>query len=170
MEHLEQIESRLWDYIDGLGSPEERSAVERLIRENIEWKARYTEFMDVHQLIQATELEQPSMRFTRNVMEGIAQVQIAPAAKKYINTKVVWGIAGFFIAIIAGFLVYGISQIDWTEGSSGNTFNVDITKVDYSRMFSNQYVNMFMMLNVVLGLMLLERYLSRKNQDYLKQL
>jgi hypothetical protein len=36
--------------------------------------------------------------------------------------------------------------------------------VDYSRMFNNSFVNLFMMANVVLGLMLLDRYLHMKRK------
>jgi len=36
-------------------------------------------------------------------------------------------------------------------------------------MFNNTFVNAFMMLNIVLGLMLLDRYLDRKKKEFMKQ-
>jgi len=117
-------------------------------------------------MAQATELEQPSMRFTKNVMEEIAKYHIAPATKKYINQKIIWGIAAFFITMIVGFLVYAISQIDWLAGSTESGIGIDFTLVDYSRMFNNSFVNAFMMLNVILGLMLFDRYLDMKKKQY----
>jgi hypothetical protein len=39
--------------------------------------------------------------------------------------------------------------------------------VDYSGFFNNSFVNIFMMLNVVLGLMLLDRYLNMKRKAFL---
>jgi regulatory protein YycI of two-component signal transduction system YycFG len=36
-------------------------------------------------------------------------------------------------------------------------------------MFNNTFVNVFMMLNVVLGLMLLDRYLDRKKKELMKE-
>ena len=84
-----QIEERLWDYIDGLGSPEERSAIQILIAENIEWQHKYKELLNIHQMMNDAELEAPSMRFTKNVMEEIARHHVAPATKTYINKNII---------------------------------------------------------------------------------
>lgn len=161
-------EARLWEYIDGSCELSERSAIERLIAENAAWKEKYEELLQLHQLIGQTELEQPSLRFTKNVMEEIARYQIAPAAKSYINNKIIYGIGIFFLTLIAGFLVYGLSQVDWSAGS-GNAGSIDFTKVDYSKVFNNSFVNIFMMINVVLGLMLLDRYLSSKRKKFIHE-
>ncbi|MDQ3278097.1 MAG: hypothetical protein M3Q06_07210 [Bacteroidota bacterium] len=162
------MESRLWDYIDG--SSREASTIKKLIAENIAWRTKYAELLDIHSLVQGTELEEPSLRFTKDVMEEIARLQITPAAKKYINTKIIWGIAAFFITIIVGFLGYGFSQVNWSSSSSSNTaMGIDFASVDYSRMFGNSFVNLFMMLNVVLGLMLLDRYLSMKRKKLMNR-
>ena len=163
MDAQQQMKLRLWDYIDGLTDSSEHAAVEKLIAENREWQARYHELLEVHQLIHTAELEQPSLRFTKNVMEEIAKHHIARATKEYIDKKIIWGIAAFFITVIAGFLIYAIAQIDWSAGSnSGTSIGVDFSKVDYSRMFSNTYMNIFIMINIILGLLLLDRYLTDK--------
>ncbi|MBO9681906.1 MAG: hypothetical protein J7502_04450 [Flavisolibacter sp.] len=161
----EGMEVRLWEYIDGFSNEGEKSAIEKLIAENAEWKAKYHELLEIHESLNLVELEGPSMRFTKNVMEEIAKYQIAPATKSYINSKIVWGIGIFFIAMIVGFLVYGFAQIDWTvAGETKNPLGVDLTKIDYSRMFNNTLMNGIMMLNVILGLFLFDRYLSNKNK------
>lgn len=164
--NTQQMEERLWSYIDGVSEADERSAIEQLIQSNVEWQSKYKELLDVHQLLQQQELEEPSMRFTRNVMEEIARLQIAPATKSYINKKIIYGIGAFFITMIVGFLIYGFAQIDWSAGSNSNSvIPIDFGKVDFSVFFNNTYVNMFMMLNVVLGLMFLDRYLSKKRKE-----
>lgn len=161
------IEERLWEYIDGMSTPEERTVIDQLIKADAEWRAKYGELLEVHQLMQSSELEEPSMRFTKNVMEEIALLQIAPAAKTYINKKIIWGIAIFFITMIVGFLVYGIGQVQWSSGSSDTVFPVDLSHIDFSKMFNNTYINVFMMLNMILGLFLLDRYLSNKRKKVL---
>ncbi len=167
----EDMESCLWDYIDGSANEAERSAIEQLIAANSQWRIKYEELMEVHSLMKGIELEQPSMRFAKNVMEEIAKFHIAPATKKYINQKIIWSIGIFFITVIVGFIVYGFSQVDWSADGSGNgVFGINFSEVDYSRMFNNTYINLFMMLNVVLGLMLLDRYLSNRNNQYKKSL
>lgn len=160
----DDMEARLWAYLDGHSG--EDKAIEDLLAENREWQEKYGELLELHTLMKGVELEQPSLRFTKNVMEEIARYQIAPAAKAYINTKIVWGIAAFFMTVILGFLVYGFSQVEWSSGSgSGNAVGIDFSAVDYSKMFSNTLVNGFMILNIVLGLFLLDRYLSLKRKE-----
>ncbi len=143
----------------------ERSAIEHLLQSNAEWKAKYHELLEVNQLLQSSELEHPSMRFTRNVMEEIAKLHIAPATKTYINKRIVWGIGIFFITMIAGFLVYGFGQIDWSV--KGNSSVSDyLGKIDYGKFFNNTYMNVFMMINVVLGLFLIDRFLANKRKKF----
>lgn len=166
----EEIEIRLWEYIDGLSEASEKSAIEKLIEENTLWRAKYHELLEVHQSLNLVELEEPSLRFSRNVMEEIAKYHIAPATKEYINKKIIWGIAAFFITVIFAFVVYGISQIDWSAASTpGNSLGIDFSEVDYGQMFNNNFVNGFMMLNVILGLMLLDRYLTNKKHKLMEE-
>ncbi|MFI5133461.1 MAG: hypothetical protein ACHQEB_03950 [Chitinophagales bacterium] len=161
------IEDRLWDYIDGISSADEKSAIEKLLDSNLEWKTKYHELLEAHQLMQSAELEEPSLRFTKNVMEKIAKYHIAPATKTYINKRVIWGIGIFFITLLIGFLVYGFAQLDWNE--KGSTLPVNFSKIDISKFFNNTYVNIFMMINVVLGLFLLDNYLSNKRKAFRKE-
>lgn len=163
---MENMDDRLWSYIDETASPGEISFIENMIATNLEWRTKYRELLELHQMVAANiELDQPSMRFARNVMEEIGRLQIAPATKTYINKKIIWGIGLFFITLIVGFVVYGISQVNWLEGSNG-TLPVDFSKVDYSRFFNNTYTSIFMMINVVLGLMLLDMYLRKRKKQF----
>lgn len=163
----EEMELQLWEYIDNISEANNRSAIEKLIADNLKWREKYHELLEVHQLMESAELEEPSMRFTKNVMEEIARYHIAPATKSYINNKIIYGIAGFFITVIVAFVIYGISQINWSTGAnSSSPVGIDFTSVDYSAVFNNTFVNAFMMLNVVLGLMLLDRYLNSKKKTW----
>jgi hypothetical protein len=163
------IESRLWEYIDGLSSASEKTVIEQLIQTSQEWKEKYGELLELHQLIHSSELEAPSMRFTKNVMEEIAKYQIAPAAKTYIDKRVIWGIAIFFFTMIVGLLVYGVGQINWQSSDNRIDKYVDLNKIDYSKFFNNTYMNVFMMMNVILGLMLFDRWLANKRKRYSKE-
>lgn len=165
----DDMESRLWEFIDGMADASQRSVIEELIRENAAWKLKYQELLELHQSINLIELEQPSLRFTKNVMEEISKLHIAPAAKTYINSKVIFGIAAFFITIIIGFVVYALAQVNWSAASDAkSSLGFDLTNVDYSVIFSNTFVNAFMMLNVILGLMLFDRYLSNKKKEMME--
>lgn len=169
MNEQQNFEKQLWDYIDGLSSPEEKTSIEKLLQSNIEWKNKYHELLEVQELLRSSEMEQPSMRFTKNVMEEIAKFHIAPATKNYINNRVIWGIGAFFITLIVGFLIYGFAQMDWNFRDTSKPI-VDFSKVDYGRIFNNNLVNVFMMVNVVLGLVLLDRVLANKRKQFQKDI
>ncbi len=173
MNTQEQIEARLWDYIDGLSSPAEKSAIEEMIADNLEWQRKYRELLDTHQLLNATDLDAPSMRFTRNVMEEIARYQVAPATKTYINKNIIRSIGAFFLTMIAGVLILFLRQFNWSAfsgtSSSGsesstliNSYTANIQKFNWGKIVSGPYTIVLLLITVVLGLVLLDKYLQRK--------
>ena len=168
----ENMEERLWDYIDGLSSSDEKSAISALIDANLEWQRKYKELLDVHQLIGSTELEAPSMRFTKNVMEEISRHQVAPATKTYINKNIIRSIGAFFLIMIGGFLIYFLGQLQWSDSGSSpqvsqytQTLQNNLDKFNWGKIFNNTYMNVFMMINVILALVLVDMYLQRKKQQ-----
>lgn len=155
-------EERLWDYIDGTCSAEEKELIETLLRTEPSWKSLHREILEMNQMLNSTELEQPSLRFSKNVMEEVAKYKIAPATKTYLNKKIIWGIGGFFLTIISIVLVYAFTQIDFSSGSS-TELPVDVSKlkVDWKQYINPTVLNIFLMADAVLGLMLLDRYLRK---------
>ncbi len=166
-------DERLWNYIDGTANASERTLIEQLLENNAQWKAKYQELLEVNKLLQSSEMEAPSMRFSKNVMEEIAKMQIAPSTRSYINNRIIWGIGFFFIALFAGFIIYGFAQMGLSNGEEGeiskNISKFDVSKFDISKFFSNNWVNAFMMINVVIGLFLLDNYLSNKRKAFQKE-
>lgn len=162
---LHDMEERLWNYIDGTSDAGDIPVIEKLLESDAAWKAKYRELLEINQLLQSSELEQPSLRFTKNVMEEISKLHIAPATQSYINKKIIWGIGAFFILLFAGFLIYGFGQMDWTA-DDGSNIKFDLGKMNYNKFFSNSYINVFMMVNVILGLFLLDRYLAAKRKKF----
>ena len=167
MNTAQNMEERLWEYIDGAASPAERSVIEKLLQEDRAWKSKYSELLQVKELLQSSEMEQPSLRFTKNVMEEIARLHIAPATKSYINKKIIWGIGLFFIAMMAGILIYGIGQMSFAGGEE-SAISKNLNKVDFSKFFNNTWMNVLMMINVVIGLFLFDNYLSSKRKKFRK--
>jgi len=173
MSKQQNIEDRLWEYLDGAGSADDRLFIEQLIASNTEWKAKYQELLELQDLLShRLELDEPSMRFTQNIMEAISKHHIAPAAKSYINKRIVWGIAGFFICTILGFLIAFFAQVYWSAGSTPDSSfinKINLDKVDNSKFFSSTYATIFMMVNVVLGLVALDMYLRRQKAEGKRQ-
>lgn len=164
-----EMEARLWAYIDGHTLPAEAAAVEQLIQTQQIWREKYQSLIQLHQDIGShLELEEPSMRFTQNVMEEIARQHIAPATRAYINNKIIYGIAGFFITTIVGFVVFALSRVNWTAPDQSST-GIDWKALNISSFTNSGFLTIFMLVNIVLGLMLLDRYLSQQKKRWKDQ-
>jgi hypothetical protein len=164
--HIQQMEEKIWGYIDGSSSKEEVAFVEQMIAADAMWRAKYSELKEINQLLKAdVELEQPSMRFSVNVMEKLKGLQPAPATKQYINKTIIRSIAAFFILTILGFLIYGFTLIDWTSSTStGETLQLPSMSFDYKLLLNGTWLNVLLMLNVVMGLLYIDTYLRRKKK------
>ena len=161
------MEERLWDFIDGMSDPDEQSLVRRLLAEDNAWQQRYQELMAVDEAMQHHELDAPSLRFTKNVMEQIALFHVAPATKTYINKNVIRGITAFFLIMIIGLLIYFFGQFHWTSTSTDNLvpqYSIDANKLNWGKALNNTYVNVFILINVILGFILLDKYLQNRKK------
>jgi hypothetical protein len=163
MENLKNMEERLWDFIDGLSTPDERTEIKRLLETNPVWQKAYSSMTDMNTLFRETSLEEPSMRFSKNVMEEIAKYKIAPATKSYVNKKIIYSIGGFFMLLIGGMLAYLFTQIDYTQpGTISMPENMPEMNFEWSAYINSTTLNIFLMIDAVLGLMLLDKYLNKK--------
>lgn len=161
----QEMELRLWEYIDGKSSTDEKAVIDLLLAENQVWQSKFEELTAVHTILREEELDMPSLRFTKKVMEEIAKYQVAPATKDYINKNLVRGIAAFFMVMITGLLIYVISHLHWTVYSSDKfpqKYHFDVDKLNWGKMLNNTYVNIFMGINVILALILVDRYVQGK--------
>ena len=177
-----RMEQRIWDHIDGLSSPEERAAVDALIAGDRQWQVKYFELLAMHRSVSELELEEPSMRFTRNVMDEIAKFQVAPATKSYVNKYIIRGIAALFLTLIAGMLVWFFGQFHWS-GSGANPsplllqYSEDIRqglharldRFEWSRLLSSAWVYVFLLINVIIGFVLLDTILQKRRRQAMER-
>jgi hypothetical protein len=163
----QEMEKLIWEFIDGHCGADERAVVMRQIAEDPVWKNRYIELMRIHDMLHKEELEMPSLRFTKNIMEEIARYQVAPATKNYINKNVIRGVAAFFLVMIAGLFIYFVGQIHWSKQATSiliPTYNLEASKINWGKLINNTYVNIFIGINAILGLILIDKYMrGRKN-------
>ena len=167
------IEDRLWDYIDGRCSPTEKSAIETLLATNQEWQQKHRELLNLQQLLNEVELDAPSLRFTKNVMEEITRYQVAPATKSYINKNIIRAVGAFFLTMIVSVLTWFFAHFKWTSGTGGGGDNLNLPvdklerlgNVGANKTFYTTYLSLFMLIAVVLGFMLLDMYLQQKKKE-----
>jgi hypothetical protein len=161
----EHIEEKLWEYIDGLSTEEDKTSINRLLHADPEWKLKYNELMELNRMLDMSELEQPSMRFAQNVMEEIVKQHIAPATKTYINKKIIYGIGGFLLTMLLGLIIYFIANLQLQQGSASSSFSEGMGRMNWSNLLNSGYTNIFLLTTLVLGLMLLDRYLDIKKEE-----
>lgn len=162
----EQIEQQIWDYIDGLSTPEEKAMVEKLLHADPLWKSIYEELLSVDTMISDTDLvDQPSLRFTKGVMEEVAKYKVAPPASSYVNKKIIYGIAAFFIISLVGLLGYAFTQFSFSVNDATPLVDTKNWEIDFSKYFNSTVINIFLFFDVIAGLMLLDRYLRRKRYE-----
>jgi len=90
----------------------EKSAIEKLVESDMEWQHKTTNcsksINDEH-----TELGCTFMRFSKMLWKNNCPHTDSSRYQSYINKKIIWGIGGFFIVMILGFLAYGFGQVNW---------------------------------------------------------
>ena len=162
MEQNEEIEIQLWEYIDGSCNSNDKQRIAVLIEQDPVWKVKYAELAAFNAGISnSLELEQPSMRFTQNVMDAVAAQHIAPATKQYINKGIIRGIAAFFIIMLTTVFGYALAT---SHGGAETSF---LPQLNLNNLNLNHYINsstmmLFIAVNIVIGLVFLDTMLLRK--------
>lgn len=166
METNEEIDILLWEYIDGTCSSSDTQRVSNLIECDPVWKQKYAELTAIHTGISnSLELQEPSMRFTQNVMDAIAAEHIAPATKKYINKSIIRGIAAIFIVMLTGILGYALSIASRGTSASNVLPKLDVSKLNLARFYNSTTMMLMMAVSIVIGLVFLDTMLRRKRAE-----
>jgi hypothetical protein len=174
MQERINMEERIQDYIDGICNETESIEVAKYIASSQLWKETYVSLMELHTLLQTGfEPMEPSMRFSKNVMEQIGDINIAKATRQYLNPKVIWAFGILFAGILVLLLGYSISLADWTSTGSDVTFKVPeipIPSVNWEIYINSKTTMIFLFINIVLGLSLLDYWLpGKRNLNSLKR-
>ncbi|MGO4876381.1 anti-sigma factor [Pedobacter psychrotolerans] len=106
---MNTIEEQLWDYIDGNLDAAQAIAIKEKIDTDAEVKFQYEELLRFNNAFDKMEFEEPSMSFTRNVMESIALEPAPIAMKTKVDKKIIYGIGSFFVLsllMLFGYVLY----------------------------------------------------------------
>jgi anti-sigma factor RsiW len=158
------IEQQLWDYIDGNVPSEQRQAIEQAIAADPAWQVAYQELttFDGYMKTNATA-EQPSLRFTKNVMEQIATQPVSVPLKNYVNPMVVRGIAAFFALPILIIALYTLASVNWTL-PAGIGAKYSLSNISLPSVLSVDTAWYIIGLNVLLALVLLELLMKHRRR------
>lgn len=154
---MSTLEEQLWNYIDGQCEPAVQIAVEQKLATDKAYYTLYQELLAIHQELNNLELEEPSMSFTRNVMEQ-TQLELAPVVlKTRVDRRIIYAIAAFFALSIFGILGFIIAQSDLTFSDMPK---MDFT-VDTHKLISPLSIQLFILVDIILILVYLDSYLRK---------
>jgi anti-sigma factor RsiW len=158
---MNPIEEQIWNYIDGTQAPEEKAATEQLIQTDPVYSGMYAELLQVHRAIIAAELEEPSMRFTANVMDKVAAEPKPVALKTRINTWIIRSIAAFFILSIVLLVINALSGLSFSEP----VLNVKAIELPVENLLSPTVLRYFLFADLIVAMLLIDHLLRRKRHS-----
>jgi hypothetical protein len=122
---MKNLEEQIWNFIDGNLSEAESQKIQYLINSDQEVERMYKNFLSFNVLTYNMDLEEPSMSFTRNVMDDVATIPAPVLLKTKVDNRVIYGIAAFFgIALIAVF-VFAIYKSSGEKSSLQFDFSIN---------------------------------------------
>ncbi|MBL7683333.1 MAG: hypothetical protein JNK00_08215 [Flavipsychrobacter sp.] len=106
-------------------------------------------------LMKSLEAEQPSMRFTKNVMDSIEGLEVAPVRKHYINPLVIKSITAVLVLcmLVSLYMVF-------TSGDTLPDYGVNLNTTKLPKHFSSYILG----INIVLLLIFAERWFSSRKR------
>lgn len=159
---MNAIEERLWNYIDGTCTEEERRAIDLLIAGDEGYRSKFEELLSLDREFAGLEPDEPSMGFTYNVMEGIRAEHAQKPLKAAINKRIIRGIGGFFIVTILLLVILMLSTFHFTSASVSVHLPESLKLPSIKNFPSALLLKSFFFFDVILALFLLDAYLHKK--------
>lgn len=151
-------EEQLWNYIDGNCSETEKIAIEARLATDTSFNSLYQQLLDLNQLMaEETEIDEPSMSFTRNVMDMVKQEITPVKLKTKVDARIIYAIGGFFSVTLLAVLVYAFATTKFTFGS----FIQMDWEADIDQLLKPTVIMAFLFLNAILLLVYLDFYLRK---------
>jgi len=163
---MNTIEEQLWNYIDGNCTSAEKLEIEAKLAVNVPYHTLYQELVKVNEELNKLDFEEPSMSFTRNVMEKVDQELKPVALQTKVDNRIIYSIAAFFVLALTGIFVYSIATSDFS-------FKFDMPKTSFTFELG-QYINrtslqIFLFVDVVIALVYLDGLLRKPNHTAQKK-
>jgi anti-sigma factor RsiW len=159
---MNNMEEKLWNYIDGNCTPDEQKAISSLIEKDAAIGAKYRELLSLNASFAQMDLDEPPMAFTYNIMEAIRTENAQVPLKAAINKRIIRGIAIFFTLTLVALLVLVFASVKWSGQGLPASLTAHFKMPDISSSQTKVFVQAFVFFDVLLGLYLFDAYLRRK--------
>jgi hypothetical protein len=161
-QNIADIEKRIWSYLDQDCSAAESSEIALLIKTDSSWKEKFVEISEFQESLSVnSELHQPSMRFSKNILEIVEKENIVHPVKTYMNQWVIRAIMALFSISISVIIISLFSANNSSTGNNSLISNV-VNFAETSGPSTQVIYYAFLLLNVIAALALLDSLLKRK--------
>lgn len=158
---MNTIKEQLWNYIDGNCNFAEKIEIEAKIKADLQYSTTYKELLLVNNELSNLELEEPSMSFTRNVMEQV-NLELKPVAlKTKVDNRIIYSIGAIFILSIVAIFGYVVATADLNFKFNLTQLNFDLYE---TKIINPTSIRIFLMVDLVLILIYIDSFL-RKRKD-----
>lgn len=160
------MEEEIWDYIDGNSSAGQRLLVEAKMASDPVYRSLYEELLEINTQMAGMDLEEPSMSFTRNVMEQV-KLEIAPVSlKTKVDKRIIYSISAFFICAMLGIMGYVVANSNFSFEGFKSTHFLSTGALNFSKMISPTFIKIFLFVDLLLALAYLDGFLRRKRAHH----
>ena len=157
---MKSMEEEIWEYIDGDISAQDKATIAAKIAADAAYAAVYMEMLELNQLLAVSDLEEPSMSFTRNLMDKISLEPAPVTLKTQVDKRIIYSLSAVFLLAILSVSWFAVSNADFS-GVALPSFNFNI---DLQQVVNPLTLQLFVFIDIVLGLLYLDRlYRSNKN-------
>ena len=165
------IYETIQQYLDGHLDGAEAEHVRRLIATDKRWQQACHEMKQLDQLLHDdTQMLEPSMRFTQNVMDDIKAMPLARPASAYVSNaffKTIMTLLGGGLTVL---MFYMFSTVDFgTSSKSGSSLPaLPSPEISWSFLTNSQLLMVVAVINIIGLLVLADIMLSRRRQKLMQ--
>jgi hypothetical protein len=160
---MNDIEDKIWEFIDGNLSATEHNEIKLLIDCDNEYKQKYHEIFTLVENLESISLDEPSMSFSYNVMEKVKLINLPLSDKARVDTRLIKFISGFFILSLVLILVYTFKNTNWSDNSNiENPLNLSFANLSISPNLKSTFIQLFSMIDVLIALLLIDKFIRHK--------
>ncbi|MFC5284907.1 hypothetical protein [Pedobacter alpinus] len=165
---MKNLEEKIWDYIDGLATAEERLDLEVFLKENPLAQEKFDELNAVNLDFKYLKLDGPSMAFSANIM---SEINPPLSEKARVDHRIIYAIGGLFFLAMAACFTVAILNTNWNLGTSEQnssflqnlSFNTSMASIikNYPYLFYG-----FLIFDLAVLLKFVDSYFTRFKESY----
>ena len=159
---MNNFEQLIWNYLDGIASEEERKRTEQLLESDTEFFELFEELSAIHLQISALDLDEPSMSFSRNLMEKIQLEHSLAPQKSLLGKWLINGIALFFLSAILCVLGILFFKIEWSQSPETAWFDFTMPQFALGSSSYSFLINLFLFVDIIVVLYFFDVFFSKR--------